>query len=129
MSEKRVAEVKSERHSELKVVGIDQSQHISDDVPIIRFVPNTEMSMSRYWEKIRALFDDISVRKLEKRVELTDEISKIALMFNRPVEISESDQNIICSIADRLGINYGRFFYSWKPIKEYINRYNGRLFA
>ena len=47
MSEKRVAEVKSERHSELKVVGIDQSQHISDDVPIIRFVPNTEMSMSR----------------------------------------------------------------------------------
>ena len=102
---------------------------ISDDVPIIRFVPNTEMSMSRYWEKIRALFDDISVRKLEKRVELTYEISKIALMFNRPVEISESDQNIICSIADRLGINYGRLFYSWKPIKEYINRYNGRLFA
>ena len=129
LSEKRVAEVKSERHSELKVVGMDQSQHISDDVPIIRFVPNTEMSMSRYWEKIRALFDDISVRKLKKRVELTDEISKIALMFNRPVEISESDQNILCSIADRLGINYGRLFYSWKPIKEYINRYNGRLFA
>ena len=120
MSEKRVAEVKSERHPELKVVGIDQSQHISDDVPIIRFVPNTEMSMSRYWEKIRALFDDISVRKLKKRVELTDEISKIALMVNRPVEISESDQNIICSIADRLGINYGRLFYSWKPIYQRV---------
>ena len=37
--------------------------YVSDDVPIIRFVPNTEMSMSRYWEKIRALFDDISVKK------------------------------------------------------------------
>ena len=36
---------------------------VSDDVPIIRFVPNTEMSMSRHWEKIRALFDDISVKK------------------------------------------------------------------
>ena len=65
LSEKRVAEVKGERHSELKIVGIDQSQHISDNAPFIRFVPNTKMTSSRYLEKIRALFDDISARKLE----------------------------------------------------------------
>ena len=76
MSEKRVAEVKSERHSELKVVGIDQCQHISDEAPIISFVPNTEMTISKYLEKIRALFDDISARKLEKRVELPGKIAK-----------------------------------------------------
>ena len=50
------------------------------------------MTMSRYLEKIRALFDDISAQKLEKRVELPDGISKITLAFNKPVEISESKQ-------------------------------------
>ena len=46
LSEKRVAEVKGERHSELKIVGIDQTQHISDVAPIISFIPNTDMMPS-----------------------------------------------------------------------------------
>lgn len=50
-----MAEVKGERHSELKIVGIDQTQHISDEAPIISFVPNTEMTISKYLKKIRAL--------------------------------------------------------------------------
>lgn len=69
-----MAEVKGERHSELKIVGIDQTQHISDEAPIISFVPNTEMTISKYLKKIRALFDDISARKLEKRVELPEKL-------------------------------------------------------
>lgn len=74
LSEKRVAEVKGERYSELKIVGIDQTQHISDETPIISFVPNTEMTISKYLEKICALFDDISTQKLEKRVELPEKM-------------------------------------------------------
>ena len=35
LSEKRVAEVKGERHSELKVVGMDQNQHINNNAFII----------------------------------------------------------------------------------------------
>ena len=38
LSEKRVAEVKAERYSELKIVGIDQDLHIRDEAPIIKFV-------------------------------------------------------------------------------------------
>ena len=111
LSEKKVAEVKGERHSILKVVGIDQNHHINDNASIISFVPNTEMTMSRYLEKIRALFDDISAQKLEKRVELPDGISKITLAFNKPVEISESKQKYICSVADQLGINITEDFF------------------
>ena len=48
---KRVAEVKGERHSELKIVGIDQTQHISDVAHIISFIPNTDMTISKYLEK------------------------------------------------------------------------------
>ena len=111
LSEKRVAEVKGKRHSELKIVGIDQTQHISNESPIISFVPNTEMTMSKYVEKIRALFDVISAQKLEKRVEMPDKISKLSLAFNKPVEIGESAQRIICTVANQLGINITEDFF------------------
>lgn len=111
LSEKRVAEVKEERHSELKVVRIDQNQRINDTASIISFVPNTRMTRSKYLDKIRALFDDISARKIEKRVELPDGISKITLAFNKPVEISESEQKLICSVADQLGISITEDFF------------------
>lgn len=112
LSEKKVAEVKGERHSILKVVGIDQNQHTNDNASIISFVPNAEMTMSRYLEKIRTLFDDISARKLGKRVELPDGISKITLAINKPVEISESEKKFICSVADQLGINITEDFFA-----------------
>lgn len=111
LSEKRVAEVKGERHSELKIVGIDQTQHISDEAPIISFVPNTEMTISKYLEKIRALFDDISARKLEKRVELPEKIAKYTLAFNKPVEISKDERKIIYSVAEKLNINITEDFF------------------
>ena len=112
LSEKRVAEVKSERHSELKVVGIDQCQHISDEAPIISFVPNTEMTISKYLEKIRALFDDISARKLEKRVELPGKIAKYTFAFNKPVEISEDERKIIYSVAEKQKSTLRKIFSS-----------------
>ena len=111
LSKEIVAEVKGERHSELKIVGIDQTQHISDEAPIISFVPNTEMTISKYLKKIRALFDDISARKLEKRVELPEKIAKYTLAFNKPVEISEDERKIIYSVAEKLNINITEDFF------------------
>lgn len=108
LSKEIVAEVKGERHSELKIVGIDQTQHISDEAPIISFVPNTEMTISKYLEKIRTLFDDISALKLEKRFELPEKIEKY---FNNPVEISEDERKIIYSVAEKLNINITEDFF------------------
>lgn len=112
LSEKRVAEVKGQRHSELKIVGIDQTQRIRDKAVIISFVPNTEMTISKYLEKIRALFDDIANRKLEKRVELSEKIAKYTLAFNKPVEISKDKQEIIHFVADQLGITITEDFFT-----------------
>ena len=111
LSEKRVAEVKGERHSELKLVGIDQNQNINDEASIIKFVPNTEMTISKYLEKIRTLFDDISARKLEKRIELPERIAKYTLALNKPVEISEDERKIIYSVAEKLNINITKDFF------------------
>lgn len=111
LSEKRVAEIKGERHSELKIVGIDQTQHIRDVAPIINFIPNTDMTLSKYLEKMRTLYADISARNLEKRIELSDKIAKYTFAFNNPVEIDEGDRKIICSMADQLGINITEDFF------------------
>ena len=118
LSEKRVAEVKGERHSELKIVGIDKSQHICDELPIISFVPNTEMTLSKYLEKICALFDDISAIKLEKRVELPERISKFIVGLNKYIEISKNDQMIIRSMADQLDINITDNFFVLGNLSE-----------
>lgn len=111
LSEKRVAEIKGERRSELKVVGIDQSQHITDKAHIISFVPNNKMTTGKYLEKIRSLFEDISSRKLEKRIEVPEGIAKYTLSFNKPVEIAEDKRKIIYSVAEQLDISITEDFF------------------
>lgn len=69
------------------------------------------MTISKYLEKIRALFDDISARKLEKRVELPGKIAKYTFAFNKPVEISEDERKIIYSVAEKLKINIAEDFF------------------
>lgn len=112
LSEKRVAEIKKERHSMLKVVGIDQNQHINDNASIISFVPNAPMTTGKYLEKIRALFAEISEMDVGKRVELPDAIAKFAFNFNKPVEIDEDERKIIKSVAEYLGIRIAEDFFT-----------------
>ena len=69
------------------------------------------MTISKYLEKIRTLFDDISALKLEKRVELPEKIAKYTLTFNKPVEISEDERKIIYSVAEKLNINITEDFF------------------
>ena len=112
LSEKRVEEIKRERHSELKVVGIDQSQHINDKAHIIKFIPNTEMTISKYLDKIRNLYSIISNIELDERVELPETLAKLTLSLNKPVEISENDRQQIQLMATKLGISISGDFFS-----------------
>ena len=121
LSEKRVAEVKGERHSELKIVGIDSNQHINDEAPMIKFSPNVEMTMSKYLEKISVLFDNIGSIKVEKRVEWPESISKYTSFYEKPIEISESDKQIICVIAQQLNINITEDFFVLGNLSQQTN--------
>lgn len=112
LSEKRLEEVKRERHSKLKIVGIDQNQHINDEGSIIQFALNTEMTISKYREIVRALFEKISAQKLGKRIEVPEKIAKYVLSFDKPVEISEDDRKLICYVAEKIGINITEDFFA-----------------
>ena len=105
LSEKRVAEVKEERHSKLKIVGIDKNQNINDEASIIKFVPNTEMTMTKYLDKIRSFYSNISSMKVGKQVDSSETLSKLSFSFEKPMEIGEDIKRIISSVAKELDIN------------------------
>ena len=111
LSEKRVAEVKEKRHSELKIIGIDQDGKINKDAQILEFVPDVNMTTDQYLERIRNLFSDISAIKLSKRIELSGTLSTLALSFSKPVEISEDNRKIIRSVAKKLDIDITDDFF------------------
>ena len=111
LSEKRVAEVKGERHSELKIVGIDQNQNINDEASIIKFVPNTEMTMTKYLNKIRSFYSNISSMKVGKRIDSSETLSKLSFSFEKPMEIGEDSKRIISSVAKELDINITEDFF------------------
>ena len=112
LSEKRVAEVKGERHSELKIVGIDQNQNINDEASIIKFVPNTEMTMTKYLDKIRSFYSNISSMKVGKHVDSSETLSKLSFSFEKPMEIGEDSKRIISSVAKELDINITEDFFA-----------------
>lgn len=112
LSEKKVAEINGERHSILKLVGIDRHQHINDVVQIIDFVPNVKITMAQYIEKIHRLFKEISEMRLEKRTELPGAWPTLNFSFNKPVEIDKDDREIICSVARYLSIEISEDFFN-----------------
>lgn len=112
LSEKRVAEVKGERHSELKIVGIDQNQNINDEASIIKFVPNTEMTMTKYLDKIRSFYSNISSMQIGKCVDSSETQSKLFFSFEKPMEIGEDSKRIISSVAKELDINITEDFFA-----------------
>lgn len=112
LSEKKVTEVKKERHSELKVIGIDQNQHVNDYAPIIKFIPNAEMTKNKYLDKIQNLYSVISSIKVGKCIELNDAISKLAFSFDKPLEISENSKETICIVAKQLKIDIPDDFFN-----------------
>lgn len=118
LSEKRVAEVKGERHSELKIVGIDQNQNINDEASIIKFVPNTEMTMTKYLDKIRSFYSNISSMKIGKRVDSSETQSKLSFSFEKPMEIGEDSKRIISSVAKELDINITEDFFAFGNLMQ-----------
>ena len=112
LSEQRVTEVRKERHSELKLVGINLDCHIDDAAHIIDFIPNVAYTTEKYLDRISGLFDDISAIKLDKRNERTNSLSSLSFSFNKPVDINEHERDIIQSMADILKMEIPEDFFS-----------------
>ena len=112
LSEKRVAEVKKERQSELKLMGINSIQQIDDIAHIVDFVPNSGISKDQFINNITNLIHNISGMHLKKRAEPKDSgFSTLSLSFNKPVEIDTEECKTIKSVAEILNIELPEDFF------------------
>lgn len=112
LSEKKISEIKDTRHPELKIVGIDSNQHISDEAQIIKFEFNAEITMSEYLDKIQNLYNKISATKIEKSGDLPETLPELSLSMNEPVYICEKDKKIINFVAQKLDISIVEDFFN-----------------
>ena len=110
LTQKRISEVKSERQSMLKLMGIDQNDKLIDNVPVQRFSPIVEHTVDEYKSIMRKMYSEIAEICVVKRSE--SEIENIfPLSFYKPVEIDEKDRKLLESIADALKINLAETFF------------------
>ena len=121
LSEKRVAEVKGERHSELKLVGIDQNQQMCVDAPVLDFASNVEMTTKQYLEKIRNCFQAASLIKVEEHTDVVSAVSNTISAFDKPVLITEFEQDILCSLAEMIGFNIDSNFFSLGNLSKSVS--------
>lgn len=109
LSEKRVAEITAERHSVLKLMGINQANQLSDLVSVQQFVPNVKYTMTDFIGRIRSLFNEIAGLQVGKRSKGTN--SPYTLSLSTPLEISDDDRKYLISIARQLELDLPDDFF------------------
>lgn len=112
LSEKRISEIKEERQSVLKLVGIDAHKRIDDVAHLIDFVPNVDMMKEQYIDKLTVLFREVSEINLEKRIELKNNNSKFEALVYKPLEITEGERKIVKCVAKKIGILINESFFN-----------------
>ena len=112
LSEKRVAEVKKERQSKLKLMGINNNQQIDVVAHVVDFIPNAGISKDQFISDIATLIHDISEIHLKKRTEPKNNgFSTLSISFNKPVEINVEECKNIKSVAEILNVELPEDFF------------------
>lgn len=106
MSVKRVREVTAEQCSELKLLGINEKNRLSDNLPVVDFVLNSDQSINWYIDTIKNMYQSIAGMKVGKRTssEITGTGFLPIIDFYKAEEISEDERKILSSVAEKLEI-------------------------
>ena len=111
LSEKRVSEVKKERQSKLKLMGIN-NQQLDDIAHVVDFIPNVGVSKEQFISDMTSLIHEISEMHLKKRTETKDSgFSTLSFSINKPVEIDTDECKTIRSVAEILNVELPEDFF------------------
>ena len=124
ITEKKVDEIKKERFSSLKLLGIDGGNRICDYALYMDFVPCVDCSSTQYVEKIRNLFHEISTIKLEKSNLSMPGLTVLSASFDKPVEIERKDIDLITRVAEQLGIGLENDFFCLGDLSRCVIPYD-----
>lgn len=125
LSDQKVKEVKSERVSELKLIGIDENGKLSEEASVYPFVLNTQTTMHEYLDIIRSMYQDIAGMNVGKRTTVNN---AFFAGFSSPVDIDDEERNFITEVAEQLELGLPDDFFDLGNLGKdsiSINMYDG----
>lgn len=108
LSDQKVKEVKNDRVSELKLMGIDENGTLSDEASICAFVLNTQTTMRHYLDTIRSMYQEIAGMNVGKRMTVNN---AFVAGLTRPVDIDEEEREFITTVAKQLEMDLPDDFF------------------
>ena len=120
VSKKPVEEVTSKQHSVLKLLGINESNKLTDSLPVLAFAFNSDKSINLYIDTIKKMYQTVSEMVVEKQVSLPATRTDIlpTIDFYQPVEIKDDEKEILSLAAKKLEIELPESFFYLGNLKK-----------
>lgn len=108
LSEQKVKEVKSERTSKLKLMGIEDNGKLSEEAIVSSFVLNTQTTMHQFLETICSLYQEIAGMNVGKRTAVNN---TFLTGFISAVDIDDDERKFITEVAEQLELTLPDDFF------------------
>lgn len=115
LSDKKSKETTSDRISKLKLRGIDKNGKLSDEVTVYPFVLNSEITMSRYLDIIRSMYQEIAGMRVGKQIMVNN---TLFASLTSPVEIDEEERKFIATGAEQLELGLPDDFFNLGNLRK-----------
>lgn len=113
LSHKKEKESTDDRVSELKLMGIDANQKLTENLPVIDFVLNSAWSMNRYKDTIADMYQTIAGLHVGKRAprEIIGTSIAPVISFYNAEEIDKDERELLCLAAKKLELSLPDDFF------------------
>lgn len=108
LSDKKVKETTASNLSELKLMGIDENDKLSEDASVYTFKLNTQTSIHQYLDTIKSMYQDISGMNIGKRTPVTN---PFFVSLNSPVDIDDKERKFLTEVAEQLELQLPDDFF------------------
>lgn len=115
LSDKKSKETTSDRISKLKLRGIDKNGKLSDEAAIYPFVLNSEITINRYLDTIRSMYQEIAGMRIGKRITVNN---TLFASLTSPVEIDEEERKFITTVAEQLALELSDNFFNLGNLRK-----------
>lgn len=109
LSDKKVKEITGERHSALKLLGIDKDGKLSGTASIYPFEPNSKPTAEKYMDSICAMYREIAGIDVGEQIQHSMAFSYTP--FGHTVNIDETKKSLIVSFAEQFDIGCSDSFF------------------
>lgn len=108
LSDQEVEEIKRERSSALKLMGIEDNGKLSEEASVYPFVFNTQLKMHQFLKEIRSLYQEIAGMNVGKRTPVN---SPFFTGFISSVDIDDEERKFLKEVADHLDVELQDDFF------------------